>query len=105
MRFAARDRNYRMSMEPIACRYPAGGRGFSANSTGGRASVLIPKFASICGTLSCELRNQRDTSNFMILVPLLNPKFAIGLAALLCKLRVRGTSAACRGAAGVRIKP
>jgi hypothetical protein len=29
----------------------------------------------------CELRNQRDTSNFMIPVPLLNPKFAKVLAA------------------------
>jgi len=28
----------------------------------------------------------------MILVPLLNPKFAVGLAALACELRVRGTS-------------
>jgi hypothetical protein len=31
------------------------------------------------------------TSNSMILVPLLNPKFAIRLAAWLCELRVRGT--------------
>jgi hypothetical protein len=28
-----------------------------------------------------ELRNRKDTSKSMILVPLLNPKFAIGLAA------------------------
>src|SRR5712691_12506385 len=55
------------------------------------ASVPIPKFASTRGTLSCELRNQRDTSNSMIPVPLLNPKFAIGLPARLCELRVRGT--------------
>ena len=55
------------------------------------ARVPIPKFAKTCGTLSCELRNQRDTSNFMALVPLLNPKFAIRLAAHLCELRVRGT--------------
>src|SRR5439155_14626135 len=55
-------------------------------------SVPIPKFANTGGTLSCELRNQRDTGNSMILVPLLNPKFAIGLAAQLCELRVRGTS-------------
>src|SRR3989440_11702646 len=26
-------------------------------------SVPIPKFASLCGTLECELRNQRNTSN------------------------------------------
>src|SRR5712691_2050335 len=30
-------------------------------------------------TVSCELPNQRSTSKSMILVPLLNPKFAIGL--------------------------
>src|SRR5215208_2164322 len=54
-------------------------------------SVPIPKFAIPCRTLSCELRNQRETSKFMILVPLLNPKFAIGLAANACELRVRGT--------------
>src|SRR5947209_10865630 len=45
------------------------------------ASVPIPKFAHPCGGLECELRNQRDTSNSMILVPLLNPKFANALAA------------------------
>src|SRR5262249_49511751 len=28
-------------------------------------SVPIAKFASPCGTLSCELRNQRDTSKFL----------------------------------------
>src|ERR1700730_2931074 len=31
------------------------------------ASVPIPKFVSPCGTLSYELRNQRDTSNSIIL--------------------------------------
>src|SRR5262249_21209440 len=51
------------------------------------------KFAIPCSTLSCELRNQRDTSKVMILVPLLNPKFALGFAASVCELRVRGTSA------------
>src|SRR5215472_14914256 len=56
------------------------------------ASVPIPKFAIPCSTLSCELRNQRDTSKVMILVPLLNPKFAVGFAASVCELRVRGTS-------------
>ena len=29
----------------------------------GLASVPIPKFASLCGTLDCELRNQRNTLN------------------------------------------
>ena len=33
----------------------------------------------------------RDTSNSVILVPLLNPKFAIEVAAGMCELRVRGT--------------
>src|SRR2546428_10914946 len=59
-------------------------------------SVPIPKFANTGGALSCELRNQRDTSNLMIPVPLLNPKFAIGLPARLCELRVRGTGASAR---------
>jgi flavin reductase (DIM6/NTAB) family NADH-FMN oxidoreductase RutF len=45
------------------------------------ASVPIPKFAHPCGNLSCELRNRRDTSNLMILVPLLNAKFANAFAA------------------------
>ena len=39
------------------------------------ASVPIPKFASLCSTFVCELRNQRDTSNLMILVRSLNLKF------------------------------
>src|SRR5882672_11955067 len=43
-----------------------------------------------------ELRNRKDTSNIMILVPLLNPKFATVPAAISCELRVRGTSA-CSG--------
>jgi hypothetical protein len=38
-------------------------------------SVPIPKFARVCRLFSCELRNQRDTSNFMILVWLLDLKF------------------------------
>ena len=33
-------------------------------------SVPIPKLANTRGTFSCELRNQRDTSKSMILVPL-----------------------------------
>src|SRR5262249_193757 len=54
-------------------------------------SASVPKFARTRGTPGCELRNQRDTSKHMILVPLPNPKFAIGLAAQGCKLRFRGT--------------
>src|SRR6266849_7299093 len=33
-------------------------------------SALIPKFVSTCGKLGYEPRNQRGTSNFMILVSL-----------------------------------
>jgi hypothetical protein len=40
-----------------------------------------------------ELRNRKDTSNSMILVPLLNPKFANVPAEKSCELRVRGTRA------------
>src|SRR5262249_50701546 len=32
------------------------------------ASVPIPKFATPCGTLSCELRNRKYTNNFKLLV-------------------------------------
>jgi hypothetical protein len=46
-------------------------------------SVPIPKFASLCGALVCELRNQRDTSNFMILVRHLDLKFLNELAAIM----------------------
>src|SRR5207253_5171313 len=49
--------------------------------TGHRTSGPIPKFVSYCGTLVYELRNLRTTSNTMILVPFLNPKFAIAFAA------------------------
>ena len=47
------------------------------------ASVPIPKFAHPRGTLRCELRNQRDTSNFMILVRHLDLKFLNELAAIM----------------------
>jgi hypothetical protein len=38
-------------------------------------SVPIPKFARFFGTLSCELRNQRDPSKYIILVRFLDLKF------------------------------
>src|SRR6516164_11113375 len=41
----------------------------------GHTSVLIPKFASPCGTLSCELRNLGDTGKLMTLVWFLDLKF------------------------------
>ena len=50
-------------------------------------SAPIPKFVSYRGTLVYELRNQRSTSNLLILVRLLNLKFLFGIAA-----RCAGTS-------------
>ena len=44
----------------------------------------IPKFVSYRGTLVYELRNLRTTSNSMILVPLLNPKFADRICRTMC---------------------
>ena len=41
----------------------------------------IPTFASVCSTLVRKCRNQRTTSNFMILVELLNLTFERELAA------------------------
>jgi hypothetical protein len=35
----------------------------------------IPKFVSVCGTLKCELRNQRITNNFYDSSAVLNLKF------------------------------
>ena len=46
-------------------------------------SVPIPKFAHPRGPLRCELRNQRDTSNFMILVRHLDLKFLNELRAIM----------------------
>jgi hypothetical protein len=48
----------------------------------GPASVPIPKFASICRDFSANFGIEKDTSHFMILVPLLNPKFATVPAAI-----------------------
>ena len=45
-------------------------------------SAPIPKFASYRGKFDCELRNQRSTSNSMILVRLLNLKFLNECAAI-----------------------
>jgi len=38
------------------------------------ASVPIPKFATLCGKLFCELRNRKDTRNYVILVWFLDLK-------------------------------
>jgi len=56
-------------MQPFAARWtsPAKSRHIP--------SVPIPKFARFVGTLSCELRNQRDTSKYIILVRFLDLKF------------------------------
>jgi hypothetical protein len=47
------------------------------------ASVPIPKFASLCSTFVCDLRNQRDTSNSMILLRSLGLKFLNKRAAIM----------------------
>jgi hypothetical protein len=57
-----------------------------------RPNVPIPKFAQACGLLGCELRNQRDISKSMILVPPLDLKFFTELAASSEELQIRGTS-------------
>ncbi len=46
-------------------------------------SAPIPQFASLRGTFLCELRNQRSTSNLLILVRLWNLKFLDERAAML----------------------
>ncbi len=45
------------------------------------ASAPFPKFVIHCGTLLHELRKQRGTSKYMILVPLFDLKFLNELAA------------------------
>src|SRR5687767_6629430 len=55
------------------------------------ASVAVRKFARILGLLRSELPNQSDPSNVMILVSLLDPKFANVVAGQSCELRVRDT--------------
>src|SRR6476646_4272951 len=45
------------------------------------ASAPFPKFVIHRGTLSHELRKQRGTSKYLILVPLIDLKFPNGLAA------------------------
>src|SRR6266849_1774366 len=64
---------------------------FCAHKPGMNASVPIPKFASLCGTLACELRNPRDTSKSMILVRFLDLKFLPERAAKLQDLQIRRT--------------
>jgi hypothetical protein len=51
----------------------------ASNST--TASARFSKFVIQRGTLGCELRKPKGTSNFMILVPLFDLKFLSGLAA------------------------
>jgi hypothetical protein len=46
-----------------------------------RAGVPIPNFALSCGALWSELRNQRDTSKHLTLVPLFDLKFLDEIAA------------------------
>src|SRR5262249_21785279 len=56
------------------------------------ASVPIPKFASARRSLRANFGIERTLANIMMLVPLLNPKFATVPAEKSCELRVRGTS-------------
>src|SRR3984893_4053804 len=56
------------------------------------ASVPVPKSAHPCTTLQCELRNRRTLAKSYDSSAALNPKFATVLPAMLCELRVRGTS-------------
>src|SRR5205823_7569616 len=65
-------------------------------SRSARASVAVRKFARVLSLRRSELPNQGDTSNFMILVSLLDPKFAKVPAEQSCGLRVRGTRASLR---------
>jgi len=45
------------------------------------SGVPIPKFARVCGTFVCDLRNQRDASNPATLGRFLDLKFLYGLVA------------------------
>jgi hypothetical protein len=59
-------------------------RSSRARHRGGQIALLsgpIPKFASSVRHLRLRTSESRTTSNSMILVPLLNPKFAIAFAA------------------------
>src|SRR2546421_5001845 len=60
--------------------------------TGYQASVPIPKFAHWRRTL---MRTSESKGHWQLYASgaLLNPKFAIGVPARLCELRVQGTSA------------
>src|SRR5262249_22176254 len=57
-----------------------------------RPSVPIPKFATTLPHAPERTSESTDPGKSMILVPLLNPKFATHPAAILGELRVRGTS-------------
>ena len=56
------------------------------------SSVAVRKFARVLSLLRSELPNQSDTSKPMILVSLLNPKFAKVPAEQSRELRIRDTS-------------
>ena len=53
----------------------------------------FPKFAKHRGTVSCELRNQRDTTKIMTRVPPVNPKFANGTRGM--RVRTPGSGHSC----------
>ena len=81
------DRNQRrrdraMDRAAVRRRTGSGDQGRGLLRQGSRGLVApIPKFVSARGTFGDELRNLRTTSNSMILVPLLNPRFASAFAA------------------------
>jgi len=60
----------RSTLQTAVSEHPAGPQRLRAASV-----PLIPKFASPCGTLACELRNQRNTSKLMTRVWFLDLKF------------------------------
>jgi hypothetical protein len=58
----------------------------------GATSVPIPKLVRHLRRARTNFGIDKDTSNCILIVPLLNPKFASERSANLCELRVRGTS-------------
>src|SRR5262245_43590065 len=57
------------------------------------SSFPVPKFANPRGNSYANFGTKGTLASIWFLVPLSNPKFATGLEAWVCELRVRGTSA------------
>ena len=60
------------------------------------ASGPIPKFASLCGTLVCELRNPRTTGDSMILMPPFEPEVRDRICCTMCANFGFGALERCR---------